>query len=307
MPDFTIVDTHLHLWDPKRLNYAWIKGKPLFERPYHIEDYARDLGELQVEAMVFLECYADFDAERGQYLEEVKFVEEEAKRDPRLLAIVPMAPLEKGSRAEPILAEMAANHPSVRGIRRIVEFDADPRALTLSAGFLEGVRLLEKFGYHFEINVNFTQMDIVRDFIRHIAHVPMILDHCGKPGIAKGAIAQYRSDVKELARHPNLWIKLSDLPVEADHAAWTEADLRPYIDATIEAFGMERVIYAGDYPVCLQATTLPRWVATLDRALAGVPRADLRKFYRDNANAFYRLGLPHDVEAASTAPAGSGS
>ena len=54
----------------------------------------------------------------------------------------------------------------VSGIRRIVEFDADPRALTLSDDFIAGVNLLEKFGWHFEINVNHTQMDIVREFVR---------------------------------------------------------------------------------------------------------------------------------------------
>jgi L-fuconolactonase len=291
MPDFPIVDTHLHVWDPARLRYSWIKGNPLFDRPYHVEDYARDLGPVDVEAMVFLECYADFDAERGQYLEEVAFVEDEARRDPRLKAIVPMAPLEKGRGAAPILEAMAEKHPMVKGIRRIVEFDADPRALTLSDGFVEGVNLLGAFGMHFEINVNHTQMDIVREFVRRIPEVPMILDHCGKPGIAEGAIAQYREDVAELARHPNLWIKLSDLPVEADHANWTDADLQPYVDATLEAFGPERTIYAGDYPVCLQATTLPRWVDTLDRALAGLSATELRSVYRDNANAFYRLGL----------------
>ncbi len=291
MPNFPIIDTHLHLWDPARLSYSWIKGNPLFDRPYLVEDYARDLGDVEVEAMVFLECYADFTPERGQYLEEVAFVEDEAKRDPRLMAIVPMAPLEKGRGVEGMLAEMAERHPMVRGIRRIVEFDDDPRGLTLSDGFVEGVNLLEKYGMHFEINVNHTQMDIVRDFVQRIPMTPMILDHCGKPGIAEGELAQYREDVAELSRHPNLWIKLSDLPVAADHANWTEADLRPYIDATLEAFGPDRTIYAGDYPVCLQATTLPRWVETLDRALAGLSAIELRKIYRDNANAFYRLGL----------------
>ncbi|MBA3326314.1 MAG: amidohydrolase family protein [Rhodobacteraceae bacterium] len=291
MPNFPIIDTHLHLWDPARLSYSWIKGNPLFDRPYLVEDYARDLGDVEVEAMVFLECYADFTPERGQYLEEVAFVEDEAKRDPRLMAIVPMAPLEKGRGVEGMLAEMAERHPMVRGIRRIVEFDDDPRGLTLSDGFVEGVNLLEKYGMHFEINVNHTQMDIVRDFVQRIPMTPMILDHCGKPGIAEGELAQYREDVAELSRHPNLWIKLSDLPVEADHAAWTDADLRPYIDATLEAFGPDRTIYAGDYPVCLQATTLPRWVETLDRALAGLSAIELRKIYRDNANAFYRLGV----------------
>jgi L-fuconolactonase len=291
MPNFPIIDTHLHVFDHTRLKYTGFEGNPLFARNYHVEDYRRDCGDVEVEAMVFLECYADFTPERGQYIEEILFVEDEARRDPRLKAIVPMAPLEWGSRVEPMLAEMAEKHPAVRGIRRIVEFDADPRALTLSDSFVAGVNLLEKFGYHFEINVNHTQMDIVREFVKRIPNVKLILDHCGKPGIAEGAIAQYRDDVRELSRHPNLWIKLSDLPVEADWARWTDADLRPYIDATIDAFGIDRTIYAGDYPVCLQATTLPRWVEVLDRALAGLPEVDLRKFYRDNANQFYRLGL----------------
>jgi L-fuconolactonase len=291
MPNFPIIDTHLHVFDHTRLKYTGFEGNPLFARNYHVEDYRRDCGDVEVEAMVFLECYADFTPERGQYIEEILFVEDEARRDPRLKAIVPMAPLEWGSRVEPMLAEMAEKHPAVRGIRRIVEFDADPRALTLSDSFVAGVNLLEKFGYHFEINVNHTQMDIVQEFVKRIPNVKLILDHCGKPGIAEGAIAQYRDDVRELSRHPNLWIKLSDLPVEADWARWTDADLRPYIDATIDAFGIDRTIYAGDYPVCLQATTLPRWVEVLDRALAGLPELDLRKFYRDNANQFYRLGL----------------
>lgn len=293
VPSFPIIDTHLHVFQHGRLKYSGFERNPLFARDYHVEDYARDLGTVDVEAMVFVECYADFTPEGGQYIEEIEFVEEEATRDPRLMAIVPMAPLEWGARVEPMLAEMATSHPAVKGIRRIVEFDADPRALTLSPSFVEGVNLLEKFGYHFEINVNYTQMDIVREFVTRIPNVPMILDHCGKPGIKSGAIAQYRDDVRDLARHPNLWIKLSDLPVEADKAKWTEADLRPFIAETIETFGPDRIIYGGDYPVCLQATTLPRWVEVLDRAFAdlGVREADTRKIYRDNANAFYRLGL----------------
>src|SRR5271169_3724194 len=107
MPNFPIIDTHLHVWDPSRLNYSWIKGNLLFDRAYHVEDYARDLGAVEVEAIVFLECYADFNSESGQYIEEVRFVEDQAKRDPRLKGIVPMAPLEWGARVEPILAEMA--------------------------------------------------------------------------------------------------------------------------------------------------------------------------------------------------------
>lgn len=291
MPDFPIIDTHLHIWDMDRLTYSAFKGHPLFGRTYTIEDYQRDCEGLDIEAMVFVECYADFTPTGGQYIEEIEFVEDSARRDPRIRGIVPMAPLEWGARVEPMLERMRDDHPSVKGIRRIMEFDDDPRALTLSPDFIEGVNLLAKFGWHFEINVNYTQMDIIREFVQHIPDVPMILDHCGKPGIRQGAIAQYREDIADLASHPNMWIKLSDLPPYADPETWTDDDLRPYIDATAEIFGFDRMIYAGDWPICLQATSLTRWVDTLDRAFAGVADADLRNFYRNNANDFYRLGL----------------
>ena len=293
MPNFPIIDTHLHVWDQTRLRYSAFESNPLFNHPYHVEDYQRDCGALEIEAMVFLECYADFWDGGGQYIDEIKFVEDEAARDPRIKGIVPMAPLEWGSKVEPMLREMQARHPAVKGIRRIVEFDPDPRRLTLSDGFIEGVNLLGKFGWHFEINVNYTQMDIVREFVLRVTEVPMILDHCGKPGIKAGAIDQFRDDLEFLAQRKNLWIKLSDLPAAADVDNWTEADLLPFIACTLETFGPGRTLYGGDYPILLQATTMTEWANVLDRSFAdlGLSEAETRAIYRDNANAFYRLGL----------------
>ena len=293
MPAFSVIDTHLHIWDQAQLRYSAFDTNPLFNHPYHVEDYQRDCGDVAVEAMVFLECYADFWPDGGQYLEEIAFVEREAGRDPRIKGIVPMAPLERGKAARSLLEQMVEQHPMVKGIRRIIEFDEDPRALALSNEFVDGVRLLDEFGWHFEINVNHTQMDIVREFVPRVGNVPMILDHCGKPGIKEGALEQYRSDVADLCRYPNLVTKLSDLPVEADFEAWTPADLRPYIEATLDGFGVERTIFAIDYPICLQATTIARWVDVLDAAFAdlGLSDAETRRIYRDNAIGFYRLDL----------------
>ena len=136
-------------------------------------------------------------------------------------------------------------------------------------------------------------MDIVHEFVKRVPDVPLILDHCGKPGIRQGAIAQFRADMKALAPRRNLWIKLSDLPAAADVDKWNEADLRPFIETTLQEFGVERTIYAGDYPILLQATTMTQWVEVLDRALAdlGLSERETRAIYRDNAVAFYRLDL----------------
>jgi L-fuconolactonase len=241
--------------------------------------------------MVFVECHADDGPAGGQYIKEIEFVEEEAGRDSRIRAIVAKAPLERGQNVIGILEEMVARFPRLRAIRRIPEFEPDPEGFMLSSSFLDGVRLLKRFGLHFELNVNYMQMDAALEFVGRVPDVPIVLDHCGKPGIKGGHTDTFRRQIRAFAAHSNVVCKLSDLPVEANWSSWTEEQLRPFIDATIDAFGTERVMYGGDWPVCLQATSLQRWVDVVDRALAGLSESESRMIYRDNANRIYRLGL----------------
>lgn len=287
MPAFPIIDTHLHVWDPQRVPMAWLReASAVLARPYHVEDYRAACGPVEVEAMVFVECFVD----PGHFEDEVRFVEDEARRDARLQAIVAQAPLEDGRRVTDFLARLKDSTPSLRGIRRIIEFDPDPD-FCLRPAFIEGVRALAAFDLHFEINVNYRQMDKVLQFVPQLPEVRMILDHCGKPGIREGRLDLFRSHMRALAAFPNVSCKLSDLPVEADRQNWTRAQIVPYVDTVIETFGFERTIYAGDWPVCTQAVSLPDWVALLDEALSGASEAELRRLYRDNATAFYRLTL----------------
>ena len=294
MPSFPIVDTHVHLWDPNRISYAWQAGNALLNRPFQVEDYRRASEGIDVEAMIFVECHVDDGPHLGQYIKELEFVAEQAERDPRIRAIVAKAPLERGDAVAPILQEMVDRFPRLKGIRRIPEFEPDPRGFMLNPKFIDGVRLLKSFDLHFELNVNYTQMDDALEFLDLVPDVPIVLDHCGKPGIKGGHLDLFRRHMSACAAHPNVVCKLSDLPVEAHWSTWTEAQLRPFIDTTIEAFGFERVMYGGDWPVCLQATTLPGWVAVLDRALTGCSASERRSFYQDNAHRFYRfLTLRH--------------
>ena len=231
---------------------------------------------------------------RGKSLEEIKFVEEQAQLDPRVRAIVAHAPLERGGAVEPLLEESVRCSSKLRGIRRILQAETDLGALLQNSRRIEGVRLLRKFDLHFEITVTHRQMDCVVEFVRSLPEIPMVLDHCGKPGIRHGLLDAFRHHVGELSRLPNIHCKLSGLATEAEHGSWTEAQLFPYIDTALQAFGPDRLLYGSDWPVCLLATSLPRWISVLERALVGCSQQELRKIFRDNANALYRLGLPED-------------
>jgi L-fuconolactonase len=283
-----LVDTHVHFWDPRRLKYSWLENSPVLKRRYTARDYPAQEVAAPTEALVFVEC----DADPGQSLQEIHFIEEQAREDPRIRAIVAHAPLELGTAVEPLLEKIVMASPRVRGIRRILQAEPDVRALLQSPAFVEGVRLLPRFGLHFEITVNYTQMDAVLEFVQGLPEVPMVLDHCGKPGVRQGHIGLFRRHAGELARCANIHCKLPGLATEADHCRWTDTQLFPYIDIALQAFGPDRLLYGSDWPVCLQATAPQRWVSVLEHALATCSQNELRRIFRDNANTVYRLRLP---------------
>jgi L-fuconolactonase len=290
MPNVPIIDAHLHVWDPTRIRMGWMTPGAALNRAFTVEDYAAQTEGIVIEAMVFVECFVD----AGEFLREVDFVAENAGRDTRLRAIVANAPLELGDDARPFLDALMARNATVRGIRRMIEFQPDT-TIAMRPGFRAGVQALRDYDLAFDVNVHHSQMDQAVDLSRHVEGVRLVLDHCGKPpikgGVQDGRFAVWCDQIRAFAQNPDTFCKLSDLPVEADYAAWTPEDLTPYIDVVVEVFGFDRLIFAFDWPVCTQAVTPQRWLEVLDAAFAGVAEADLQKFYAGNARRVYRMGV----------------
>jgi L-fuconolactonase len=149
--DIPIVDTHLRVWDLKRLHYPWLEAVPPLNRTFLLEDYKRATGPLQVAKMVFVQC----ECLPSEYRDEVRWVSEVAREDGRIQGIVSWAPLEKGEAVLPELAELSRN-PLVKGIRRIIQFEADAD-FCLRPDFIRGVRLLPRFGWTFDICISPTR------------------------------------------------------------------------------------------------------------------------------------------------------
>ncbi|MEZ4701651.1 MAG: amidohydrolase family protein [Rhodothermales bacterium] len=284
MIDFPIIDTHLHLWDPGRLRYAWLDDIPLLNKPYLLDDFNAATAPLEIEQMVFLQCEADY----SQYQAEADWVTGLAAADPRIAGIVPWAPLERGAAARDAVAKLAAN-PLVKGIRRIIQFEPDPW-FCLQPAFVEGVNLLAEFNLHFELCLKGD--DQFRNAItlaRECPDVRFILDHIGKPFIKSRIMSPWDELMEQFAGLPNTWCKISGLVTEADLENWALADLIPYVEHVIDCFGWDRVMYGGDWPVVLQAATYARWVETLAKSIKTASKADTKKLFCDNARAFYRL------------------
>jgi L-fuconolactonase len=284
MPDFPIVDSHVHLYDMARLSYPWLAQVPAIARSHLPEDFDRARGNTEVDKILF----AEVDVADGQNIAEANFVAELSAADPRIQGIIACARLERGAAAAEEL-DALADIGKVRAIRRLIQTQPDPE-FCLRPNFITAVRLLPRYGWTFDICVLHHQMPIVLDLVRKCPDVMFVLDHIGKPSIKTGLVEPWRQQITELAGLPNVTCKISGVLTEADHRDWTREQLRPYIEHCIERFGFDRLMFGGDWPVLELAGTYSDWVGILDWIVAGASADERRQLFRDTAIRVY--GLP---------------
>lgn len=284
MPEFPIVDAHVHLWDPQQFRISWLDNNLLLNRRYGLEEYAQHTAGIAVEALVYLEV----NVEREYALLEARAIAELAATDPRIQAIVAWAPLEYGAPIRSYLAALTATSPLIRGVRRIVQGESDPN-YCLRPGFVEAVRILPEYGLTCDLCIKHHQLDATIELVRSCPQVSFILDHIAKPDIAAGLLDPWRAQLRELASLPNVCCKVSGMATEADHQRWVASDLAPYVQHVLDVFGEDRVVFGGDWPVVLGAASYRRWVETLDQLTASLSPAAKQKLWSANAKAFYRI------------------
>lgn len=277
-----IVDSHIHFWDPEQLNYPWLQEVPPLNHAFLPAQLAAAATAVNLQKIVFVQ--ADCVPEDG--LAEVAWVSQLAQSEPRIQGIVAFAPLENGAASAAYLEKLKA-FPLVKGVRRLIQSEAP--GFARQPEFIQGVQQLAQFGFSFDICIVHTQMSEAIELVSQCPEVSFVLDHFGKPAIADRRLEPWATDIRQLAQFPHVWCKLSGLVTEADHQNWTAGDLRPYLAVVLEAFGPQRLMFGGDWPVSELAATYQQWVETADALLAALSEADRRRVFFANAQTFYRL------------------
>jgi len=283
MPDFPIIDSHVHLCEPSKFGYGWTRNAPSLNRRVPPENFIQAAWPVQIDQFVFVEV----DVDSPQHVKEAEWVQSLSTKDKRLTGMVAALPLEKGRTIEEDLVRLRQN-PILKGIRRLIQNQPDPD-FCVRPQFLEGLRLLAHYDLPFDICIFHYQMPNVIKMVRSAPEVRFVLDHIGKPGIKAGIFDPWRAQLRELALMPNVHCKISGVATEADHKTWTREQLKPYIAHAIETFGFDRIMYGGDWHVLELAGSYPEWVDIVDWVTEGVTPEEKQKLFRSNAIKFYRL------------------
>jgi predicted TIM-barrel fold metal-dependent hydrolase len=205
-------------------------------------------------------------------------------------------------RADPTVPEFEyeirslATNPYLKGIRYSFKSTEE----ILLPRVIENIRLLGALGLSFDLNLRPQWLHVGNQLLGECQGTNFILNHCGNPDpIAffpeekeaprepQHDREQWYKEMEHLAQRTNIICKISGIVDNVGNYPLSAADLEPIIDHCLEIFGPDRVIFAGDWPVCLRNMPLARWIETLKEVVASRSLTDQRKLFHDNAAAFY--------------------
>jgi predicted TIM-barrel fold metal-dependent hydrolase len=277
-----IIDTHQHLWDLDLFTYSWLDRVPSLRRSFRMEDYLKAAQGLNIEKTVHMEV----DVDEAYMLDETRHILALAEQDNPLEGVVACARPERPGFADYL--DQITGHPKLKGVRRVLH--TEPDEVAQSSLFAENLRLLPGYGLSFDICILARQLPIAIRLIESCPEVSFVLDHCGNPQVKEQTLDPWREHIQEASKLPNVVCKVSGILANADLEKWTPEDLRPYIDHVIECFGWDRVVFGSDWPVCMLAAPLKKWVETLALLTRDAGEEKQRKLFYGNAARVYRLG-----------------
>ncbi len=290
-----IIDAHQHVWDPSRARYDWLTSElaPI-NRTIGFDELRPQLRAAGVDATVLVQS-ADND-------DDTELMVQTAAANPEIVAIVAYVPLDRPAVAAERLAGLRRN-PLVVGVRNLIHDIPDPDWL-LRPDVDEGLSVLEDSGATF---------DLVAVLPRHLEHVAtlsekhprlkIVIDHLAKPPVGLPDREPWWTLIERAAENPLVYAKVSGLySATADSAAWTVASVTPFVERALEAFGADRLMYGGDWPISVLSGGYQRVWDGLSTIIGELDQEDQGRILGGTAVEFYGIDARAVTAAREAAP-----
>jgi L-fuconolactonase len=277
-----VIDAHHHFWSYNAVDYGWIPDTwSALRRDYLPPDLARESASTGVDGVISVQA--------RQSLEETAWLLDFAARHAFVRGVVGWAPLIAADLS--VHLDHLATHPAaakLRAFRHVLQAEPDD-AYMLRDDFNHGVIELTRRGYAYDILILERHLPQAIAFVDRHPDATFVLDHIAKPRIAASELEPWAQYIREIARRPNVACKLSGMVTEADINTWTPAQLQPYFDVVLDAFGPTRLLYGSDWPVCLAGVGYARWKEVIETALTPLSNTEKHAILGGNALRIYKI------------------
>lgn len=274
-----VIDTHVHLFDPRRpqgVPYAGPKGMPA--QVALPQNYRKQIVGTGIVGAVVIEA--------SPWVEDNLFILERANSDPIFVGVV--GNLDPSSPDFSQYLGRFSKDPLWRGIRYGKVWQYENAKQVLKPGMAEGLTQLAKTGQSLDMaNPSF---DLLRGALLALNAVPdlrVVIDHMPSLDPTPQTQALYDSLIAELAAHPNVFIKLSQV-IHKNEDGVTVTAPRTRLDQLMAAFGEDRVMFGGDWPNSVGTATIPTALALMKAYFAERPPIQAEKYFWRNSKRIYR-------------------
>lgn len=277
------IDSHQHFWRlSEPFDYGWLDAPEhaAIRRDYLPQDLQPQLKKLGLGYSVFVQTQ--------HAIEENRWVLGLADQYDFIAGVVGWVDL-ASDRCEEQLLEFR-EHPKFVGIRHLTQAEADDNFI-IRDDVLRGLRVLQKHRVPFDLLFFPRHLRHAVTLAQQVPELPMVIDHLAKPPIKTGSLQGWDDDLRAAAGYPYIYCKLSGMITEADWRLWKPADLRPYVETALEAFGPERCMFGSDWPVCELAGSYEQVHAALTEAVGPLSDTEREQIFGGTASRFYDLKI----------------
>ena len=272
------IDTHVHFWKYDKIRDAWITNEmKILRKDYLPAHLITSLKRNEVAGCVAVQA--------GQSEYETHFLVELSKTHSEIKGVVGWADL-LDKRLEERL-QFFSQYPVIKGWRHIVQSESND--FLLRKDFQNGIAALAQYNCTYDILIYHYQLIPALEFVSKFPDQKFVIDHCAKPDIKNKKIDDWRIGMQEMARHPNVYCKLSGLFTEASWKEWSAGEFYPYLDVVFDAFGIDRLMYGSDWPVILLSGIYVQWKSLLEKYMENFSEEERNKVFGENAIQFYNL------------------
>lgn len=273
------IDAHQHFWKFNAERDSWITDDmSVIQRDFMPEDLYPLLQQHKIDGCVVVQ------SDQSE-IENMFHLESAAKHD-FIKGVVGWVDLTAADINERLQGLSQFRH--LKGFRHVLQ--AEPREdFMLGPDFRRGIGSLEQYGFTYDLLIFPNHLRFAKQLVSSFPNQRFVIDHMAKPYIREKKIDEWKDDIASIAEHENVWCKASGLVTEADWRKWKKEDFTPYLDVVFEAFGVDRVLFGSDWPVCLVAASYDSVINIFDNYMAAFTSAEQSAFWGGNATTFYNL------------------
>ncbi|MCL6258111.1 amidohydrolase family protein [Aquiflexum sp. TKW24L] len=273
------IDSHQHFWNYSAESHSWMDESMLrIQRDF----LPKDLKPL-LEATGFGGCVA---VQASQSESENDFLLSFAEQNDFIKGIVGWIDLQSKDLTDRL--HYYSQHPKIKGFRHIIQDEPDLDFM-LRPTFLHGISKLQEFGFTYDILIYPQHLPNAYTLAKSIPNQLFVIDHLAKPNIKGPEVEFWRKGLEKIASLENVHCKISGMVTEADWKSWEKEQFEPYIATALATFGIDRLMYGSDWPVCTLSATYKDAYWIVEDFFSSFSKSEQNKLFGSNASSFYKL------------------